>query len=99
MIGAFARMLGARERVLAVEHDPESGYAVRSSAAVPSERAGRDGPPEAFVAERVSDEGGDVYVIPILEAFRGLFRRKRADGDSSTDVREALTPDNPEGGR
>lgn len=77
MIGAFARMLGSRSRVLSVEEN----YAVRTR----GERGYRehaagtgDAPPAAFV-EKVSDEAGDVYVMPFLEALRAALRGRRAD--------------------
>lgn len=77
MIGAFARMLGSRSRVLSVEEDhtirarEERGYAEHRTSAP-------DAPPEAFV-EKVADEGGDVYVMPFMDALRAALRGKRAD--------------------
>lgn len=44
-------------------------------------------PPEGFT-EKISDEGGDVYVAPMLEALRAALRRH---WNPSTDV--------PEGGK
>lgn len=79
MIGAFARMLGNRERLLAVEETEDQGYATRARApsGLEARREARDAPPEAFV-QRVSDEGGDVYVIPFVEALREWVRKRRA---------------------
>lgn len=76
MIGAFARMLGSRERILSVEEN-ERGYALkaRDDHGGDSVRDARDTPPEGFV-EKISDEGGDVYMSPIVEAWRHIFRRK-----------------------
>lgn len=53
----------------------------------------RDTPPERFV-EKIADEGGDVYVAPVLEALRATLRAKRAGAtaDASCDAPEAATP-------
>lgn len=37
----------------------------------------RDAPPEHFV-EKVADEGGDVYVVPMLEALFATLRARRS---------------------
>lgn len=47
-----------------------------------------DAPPEAFV-EKLSDEGGDVYVAPVLESLREAVRRHRVP---STGAPEEATP-------
>ena len=80
MIGAFARMLGARERLLAVEETEDQGYATRAQApGRPDARTEtRDAPPAGFV-ERVQDEGGDVYVAPMVEALRDWLRRRKTE--------------------
>lgn len=90
MIGAFARMLRHKDHVEAVEGSPEAGWAVRTreGAHLPETR---DAPPERFV-ERVSDEGGEVYMSPVVEAFRTLFRRK-----PSSDATEGSNPLGPTG--
>lgn len=71
MIGAFARMLRSRDRVLSYEDTPE-GHRVNGDAGQTP-----DAPPVAFVAKH-SDEGGDVYVAPVLDALRSALRRRRA---------------------
>lgn len=78
MIGAFARMIGNRQRVLSVEETEENGYAVQATGddyhATSQEG---DQPPEAFV-QRFRHEGGDVWVAPMVEMLRELLRRRRA---------------------
>lgn len=90
MIGAFARMLGNRERLLAVEETEDQGYATRAHApgGLEARRESRDAPPEAFV-QRVSDEGGDVYVIPFVEALREWVKRRRAAAHDAADATAA----------
>lgn len=82
MIGAFARMLGNRDRVLTFEQTGDHAYAVRTrgDAAVSSES--RDQPPERFV-ERIPHEGGDVVFAPILETLRAVLRGRRADAGAT----------------
>lgn len=70
MIGAFARMLRSRDRVLSYEDTPE-GHRVNGDAGQTP-----DAPPVAFVAKH-SEEGGDVYVAPVLDALRAALRRRR----------------------
>lgn len=79
LIGAFARMLGTRERVVSVSETSDHTYAVTALGPGRPERhsESRDAPPEAFV-QKLSEEGGDVYVAPMLEALRELLRRRRA---------------------
>ncbi len=87
MIGAFARMLGARERLLAVEPTEDlQGYATRAQApgGVVDRKEARDAPPEAFV-EKVPDDAGDVYMVPMLEALRDWVRRRRGLGGADAD--------------
>lgn len=99
MIGAFARKLGARERLLAVEEtEDHQGYATRAHApgGVAPPREARDAPPEAFV-EKVSDEAGVVYIVPMLEALREWVRRRRglagADADPLPLQRKTTLPE------
>lgn len=91
MIGAFARMLGARERLLVVEETEDQGYATRAQAPgrPDARKEAHDAPPEGFV-HRVRDEGGDVYVSPMLEALRDWVRRRR--GLQAADADEAQPP-------
>lgn len=91
VIGAFARMIGARDRVLTVEESAEQGYAVTAAGegGYAAHAEGRDAPPEAFV-ERISDEGGDVYVVPMLEALRQWVKRRRGDGGQADAEGETL---------
>lgn len=88
MIGAFARMLRQRDHVEVVEGSPEAGWAVRSREGERLQET-RDAPPEQFV-QRVSDEGGEVYISPVLETLRQIFRRK-----PSMDASETSSPDAP----
>lgn len=46
---------------------------------------GNDAPPERFV-EKVSDEGGDVYIAPMLEALRAALARARRAPSSASDA-------------
>ena len=96
MIGAFARMLGKRERILAYEETPDTGISVqaRHDAGEDTTSEGRDAPPEAFV-EKVPHEGGDVYVSPMLEMLRRTLRRRR-DEQPSVDPTLSRPPENPE---
>ena len=92
MIGAFARKLGARERLLAVETTEEPhGYATRAHepGGVAPRKEARDAPPEGFV-ERVQDEGGDVYMVPMLEALRDWVRRRRGLAGADADPHPPL---------
>lgn len=88
MIGAFARMIGSRSRVLQVQED----NAVRSGndGDYREHAASADAPPERFV-DKLSDEGGDVYVAPVLEALRAAVRARLGRADPSTDAPEAGT--------
>ncbi|HVL49040.1 MAG TPA: hypothetical protein VM889_10825 [Candidatus Thermoplasmatota archaeon] len=77
MIGAFAKMLGDRDRVLEVAAE-ENGSQVKLTSR--GDGTGQvtsvsDAPPAAFV-EKMAYDGGDVYVVPFLEAFRSWLRRK-----------------------
>lgn len=89
MIGAFARMVGHKDRVVSVEETTTDGYAVRTKQmeGYAEHAAARDAPPERFV-EKVSDEGGDVFFAPVLDVLRDTLRRARG--------RDALTTE-PEG--
>jgi hypothetical protein len=73
MIGAFARMFASHrpgEEPAAARAGTVREMGLTRSSEVP------DPPPEAFV-DSVHDEGGTVYVSPILETFRNLFRKER----------------------
>lgn len=97
MIGAFARMLGAKERLLAVEETENRGYATMAAGpqGVEAREGARDAPPEAFV-ERVSDEGGDVYLSPMIEALRSWVRRQRGLPEADADANLPRVSDNGE---
>lgn len=93
MIGAFARMFGSRERLLSYE-EAGTGYSLKSRADEGDQTAeARDAPPEMFV-EKVPDEGGDVYVAPLVEALRRVFRRRREEGEEASG--DATVPALPE---
>jgi hypothetical protein len=100
MIGAFARMLGARERLLAIEPtEDQQGYATRAhepGGGIAPRKEASDAPPEGFV-HKVADEGGDVYVVPMLEALRDWVRRRRglpgADADPTPLHRKTTLPE------
>ena len=54
--------------------------------------ATRDAPPERFV-EKVEDEGGAVFLAPVLEALRETLRARRTRGaDASSPAPKAATP-------
>ena len=54
---------------------------------------GTDAPPERFV-EKLSDEGGDVYIAPMLDALRAaLARTRRLPADASTPAPQEASPD------
>lgn len=59
---------------------------------VEPEEIANDAPPERFT-QKISDEGGDVYVAPMLEALRAAYARGRrpTPGDASSDAPEAGT--------
>lgn len=80
LIGAFARMLRTRDRVLSVEETEGNGYAVKATGAgrFAEHPAAADSPPEGFV-EKLPHEGGDVYVAPMLEAMRAWMRRRKEE--------------------
>ena len=62
---------------------------------VEADEVAQDAPPERFT-QKISDEGGDVYVAPMLEALRAaLARAKRgqASDDASSDEPQPETPD------
>lgn len=73
MIGAFARMLGQRDRVLTCEQTGDNAYTVRKQGDPAEPTESRDHPPEQFV-ERIPHEGGDVVFAPILETLRAVLR-------------------------
>jgi hypothetical protein len=75
MIGAFARKLGTKDRVLSYEETGEHKYALktRSDAGEDKQAETHDAPPEGFV-ERIPHEGGDVFLAPVLETLRSVLR-------------------------
>ena len=84
MIGAFARMLGNRDRVLTCEQTGDHQWAVRTRGDAAQANEGRDQPPEQFV-ERIPHEGGDVVFAPILETLRAVLRSgRRKPGEDAT---------------
>lgn len=89
MIGAFARKLGKSDRILSYEQTAQDTIAVQSrhESERDSVTEARDAPPEAFV-ERLAYPGGDVYMVPLIEAMRQWFKRRRGD---ATDDAEATT--------
>jgi hypothetical protein len=77
MIGAFARILGSRERIVSCEQTADHAYAVKTrgpAGDVSAESA--DAPPERFV-ERIPHEGGDVIFAPMLETLRAILRGRK----------------------
>lgn len=81
MIGAFARKLGSRERVLQCEQTGDHAYAVRATSDDGLRASeGADAPPERFV-ERYEYDGGNVFLAPILDTLRAVLKRPRADAD------------------
>lgn len=60
MIGNFARIVRAPFRALPMEDTTES--------------EARGTPPERFV-EKISEDGGDVYLAPVLDTLRAALRR------------------------
>ena len=91
MIGAFARMLGSRDRLLTVEEKDANAYAWKTRTPEGGERGadGSDAPPEAF-SERIEHEGGDVFVVPMLETLRRVLRARlgRTEPESLSGVSE-----------
>ena len=78
MLGAFARKLTSRDRVLSYEETGEHKYAMRTHNEGGVHHAEtHDAPPEGFV-ERIPHEGGDVFIAPMLEALRNVLRTGRA---------------------
>lgn len=74
MIGAFARLLGNRERVLVCEQTGEHAYSVKSRSDEGDKAAETsDGPPDRFV-EKFQYDGGDVFFAPVLETLRAVLR-------------------------
>lgn len=76
MIGNFARILRGSPRPVDIEKEL-------------AEAKGE--PPERFV-EKISDEGGDVYVAPVLETLRAAVKRHLHPSAAGPD---AGTPDEP----
>lgn len=79
-------MFGSRDRVLAYEETTGNGYAVKARSAEGADTVAEatDAPPEAFV-QKISDEGGDVYMSPMIEMLRRVLRRRRG-GDEADDA-------------
>lgn len=48
---------------------------------VEPEDASHDAPPERFT-QKISDEGGDVYVAPMLEALRAALAKAKASSSA-----------------
>lgn len=90
MIGAFARMIGQRQRVLSV--DETYGVKAQTAGGIADHAAPTDAPPERFVA-KVSDEGGDVYLSPMVESLRAWLRKTRAGAvaEASMDAPQPTT--------
>lgn len=83
MIGAFARKLGSRERIVSCEQTSDHSYAVNTRGPEGDAQAeSHDGPPERFV-ERFPHEGGDVFLAPLLETLRAALRRPRKQADGT----------------
>lgn len=95
-------MFGSRERLLSYEETTQNGFEVKARTEGGGDLVAQahDAPPEMFV-HKVSDEGGDVYVSPMVEMLRRVFRRRR-DGDddqatgASADGTLPRMPDNNE---
>ena len=91
MIGAFARLLGSRERVLHCEETGDNAYTVKTRGPEGDEHAeAADTPPEQFV-ERFPHEGGDVFLAPMLEALRAVLRGKKPEREGEPEPRDAST--------
>lgn len=88
MIGAFARMLGSQDRVLACEQTGDNAYTLRTSAASNEPTESRDHPPEGFV-EKIAHEGGDVFFAPLLETLRNVLRSRARPDERSDEKGEA----------
>lgn len=78
MIGNFARLFRA---------EPPTPARARTMDEELAEAKGE--PPERFV-DKISDEGGDVYVAPMLETLRAALRRHLHP--SKPDPEEGTTP-------
>lgn len=75
---------------------------------VEPEEASNDAPPERFT-QKISDEGGDVYVAPMLEALRAALAKavkrqgagepSRPGKDASSHAPEGATSDPSAEGR
>lgn len=72
-------MFGAPARVVSLEEtEKKDNYQVKTWSGEGEERTGTldDAPPEAFV-QRVEHPGGDVLVVPLLEALRAWLKKGR----------------------
>ena len=60
-----------------------------------AEEVAQDAPPERFT-QKISDEGGDVYLAPMLEALRAALlarvKRGQAGDEPSTSEPQGETP-------
>lgn len=85
-------MFGAPARVVSLEEtEKKDGYQVKTWTDDGEERTGAldDAPPEAFV-QRVEHPGGDVLVVPLLEALRAWLKKGREESlPGSTQKNEA----------
>ncbi len=78
MIGVFARMFSSSNRVTEVrELDAGVEVGARRDGGVESKSVIADEPPVAF-SEKLETEGGTVYVVPFIEAFRAWLSKRRA---------------------
>lgn len=98
MIGAFARMIGGRDRLVSVQETADHAYAYRSRSedGTQNEQDVRDAPPEDFV-EHFSDEGGTVYFAPLVEMLRNIVQKSRAASVSCPAQKDDTGPDEHEG--
>lgn len=96
VIGVFAKMFGTHERVTEIT-PTETGYEVGAKAPGDVEKKAtvEEGPPRAFV-ERMAYDGGDLYVIPFMEALRGWLARKRENATEAEKFREAAQQEKAE---
>lgn len=96
MIGAFARKLGSRERIVSCEQTSDHSYALSTRGPQGDAQAeSHDSPPEAFVA-RFPHEGGDVFFAPVLETLRAILRRPRKEAGGTAEGTLPGMPHNDE---
>lgn len=82
-------MFGSRERLLSYEETTQNGLEVKARVEGGGDLVAQaqDAPPEMFV-HKVSDEGGDVYLSPMVEMLRRVFRRRRDEADDAAEQAE-----------